>query len=284
MSAPSLSVLTNADVVKVDQDPLGLQAVRVSEPRSGLEVWSKKLAKPGERAVLLLNRTGESSSISVDWSDLGLLGSVASKRKDLWTGKNVSASAKPIAATVPSQDAVLLLVTGQEIAPTRVQPEEMDSPQTPCFATACSNAKRISIHACCVAQQDCDHSNHLFQSRQTCARRRTARERTEPDAHRFSFDGDYRGDWRNLDPSYARPAGSREYVNHRRGLQLHSADRSDLSTMTASFVRVRTFSSRKRMQEKREMTSSHCNRASVDTLTVVAPAREPAASARSCTH
>jgi hypothetical protein len=143
LSAPSLSVLTNADVVKVDQDPLGLQAVRVSEPRTGLEVWSKKLAKPGERAVLLLNRTGESSSISVDWSDLGLLGSVASKRKDLWTGKNVSASAKPIAATVPSQDAVLLLVTGQEIAPTRVQPEEMDSPQTPCFATACSNAKEF---------------------------------------------------------------------------------------------------------------------------------------------
>jgi hypothetical protein len=143
LSPASLSDLINAAVLRVDQDPLGLQAVRVAEPRTGLEVWSKKLAAPGERAILLLNRTGESSPISVDWSDLGLLGSVASRVKDLWSGKNLSASAKPIAATVPAQDAVMLLVTGQEIAPTRFVPEEVESPQTQSVATTCSNAKEF---------------------------------------------------------------------------------------------------------------------------------------------
>ena len=146
LSPPSLGVLTNAAVrFKVDQDPLGLQAVRVAEPRTGLEVWAKKLSTPGERAVLLLNRTGEAASISVDWGDLGLLGSVASTAKDLWSEKKLPASAKPIAANVPSMDAVMLLVTGQEIEPTRYQPEEIDSPQTQNFATACSTAKEFQF-------------------------------------------------------------------------------------------------------------------------------------------
>jgi hypothetical protein len=143
LNAASVADLTNAAVLKVDQDPLGLQAVKVAELRTGLEVWSKKLAAPGERAVLLLNRTGESAPISVDWSDLGLLGSIDSRVKDLWAGKNLSASAKPLMATVPGQDAVMLLVKGQEIEPTRFKAEEIESPRTEGFATGCSTAKRF---------------------------------------------------------------------------------------------------------------------------------------------
>jgi len=44
-------------VLAIDQDALGLQAVKVAEAGKGLEVWAKPLAKAGERAVLLLNRT-----------------------------------------------------------------------------------------------------------------------------------------------------------------------------------------------------------------------------------
>jgi hypothetical protein len=51
LSDATRATLTNPDVIAVDQDALGLQAVKVAEPERGLEVWSKALAKPGERTV-----------------------------------------------------------------------------------------------------------------------------------------------------------------------------------------------------------------------------------------
>ena len=115
LSAATLATAENPAVIQIDQDPLGLQAVEVTAPRTGLEVWSKRLATPGERAVLLLNRTGEAAPISVEWSDLGLLGSQEARTKDLWTGKEVAVKTKPISATVEAGDAVMLLVKGEEL-------------------------------------------------------------------------------------------------------------------------------------------------------------------------
>jgi hypothetical protein len=145
LSDASHATLVNPDVIRVDQDPLGLQAIKVEEPRTGLEVWSKKLALPGNRAVLLLNRTGEDSPISVDWGDLGLLGSVSTKVKDLWSGKNLSASAKPITATVPAGDAVMLLVSGEEIAATSFEPQKSDGPAVQGLVTSCVSAKEFKF-------------------------------------------------------------------------------------------------------------------------------------------
>ncbi len=143
LSAESLAILKNRDVIQIDQDPLGLQAIKVAEPRAGLEVWSKKLAIPGQRAVLLLNRTGEPSAISVEWSDLGLLGSASSSIKDLWTGKETHASAKPIAVTVQGGDAAMLLVKGEEGAMTRYLPVESRPPTTENLATTCLSAREF---------------------------------------------------------------------------------------------------------------------------------------------
>jgi hypothetical protein len=137
LSAESVAILKNREVIQIDQDPLGLQAIKVAEPRAGLEVWSKKLATPGERAVLLLNRTGEPAAISVEWSDLGLLGSASSSIKDPWSGKEMHASAKPIAATVQDGDAVMLLVKGEEGAMSRYRAEELNQPATGNLATTC---------------------------------------------------------------------------------------------------------------------------------------------------
>ena len=59
-------------MLAVDQDTLGLQAVKAAEPVKGLEVWVKPLAKAGSRAVLLLNRTGTAQEISAGMKDLEL--------------------------------------------------------------------------------------------------------------------------------------------------------------------------------------------------------------------
>src|SRR5579884_3175324 len=69
MSPEIRAILTNRELIAVDQDPLGIQAHRVK--RDGqTEVWSKQLADGG-RAVALLNRSGDAREISVSWTDIG---------------------------------------------------------------------------------------------------------------------------------------------------------------------------------------------------------------------
>jgi hypothetical protein len=83
MSSATQQVLTNSEVIAVDQDPLGLQGIKVSEPASGLQVWSKVLSTPGQRAVALLNRTSATAALTVQWNSLGL-GTGSAQVRDLW--------------------------------------------------------------------------------------------------------------------------------------------------------------------------------------------------------
>ena len=113
LSEATRATLTNAEVLAVDQDALGLQGVKVASTGNGLEVWSKALATPGERAVLLLNRSGDTARITAQWSDLGLDDSSATV-KDLWAHKDLGSFSSSYSATVASNDAVLIIVHGRE--------------------------------------------------------------------------------------------------------------------------------------------------------------------------
>jgi hypothetical protein len=114
LSDATRATLTNPDVVAVDQDALGLQAVKVAEHGDGIEVWSKALSTPGERAVLLLNRTGAAASITASWSDLGLADSSPATVKDVWARKDLGSFNSAYSATVPALDAALVIVRGSE--------------------------------------------------------------------------------------------------------------------------------------------------------------------------
>src|SRR5260370_22501175 len=54
MTPEILEILTNKEVIAVDQDPLGLEGRRVRKTGDS-EVWAKQM-KDGSRAVVLLNR------------------------------------------------------------------------------------------------------------------------------------------------------------------------------------------------------------------------------------
>jgi hypothetical protein len=114
LSDQALATLTNPEVIKVDQDALGLQAVKVAEAGTGLEVWSKLLSTSGERAVILLNRTSAAAPIAVRWSDLGLSGSSSATVRDLWAGKDLGRFNQSFSATVPASDTIMLVVRGSE--------------------------------------------------------------------------------------------------------------------------------------------------------------------------
>lgn len=76
----TLNLLTNDEVIEVNQDPLGQQAARI-EKTEALEVWAKKM-EDGSTAVGLLNRGFMTGTVSVDFEKLGLKG--RQRVRDLW--------------------------------------------------------------------------------------------------------------------------------------------------------------------------------------------------------
>ncbi|RYZ07856.1 MAG: glycoside hydrolase family 27 protein [Myxococcales bacterium] len=107
MNADTLSVLTNSEAIAINQDPLAKQGVRVSDAQ-GKQVYSKVLSGNGRRAVLLLNRSTSSASITVRFADLDL-GSTAAVR-NVWTAQDLGSQSMSYTATVPAQDSVFLVV------------------------------------------------------------------------------------------------------------------------------------------------------------------------------
>ncbi len=122
LSATDLATLTNSDVVRIDQDSLGLQSVLAVETAPGLQVWSKPLSKSGERAVVLLNRTAAAAPISVHWSDLGLSDDASADVRDVWAGSDRGQFRGSYTATVPAADLILLIVRGTESPTIHYQP------------------------------------------------------------------------------------------------------------------------------------------------------------------
>ncbi len=124
LTTVDLTTLTNPDVLRIDQDTLGLQSVKVAEPGPGLEVWAKPLSTTGERAVLLLNRTAAPAEIAVRWSDLGLRGDATASVRDVWAQSDLGEFSLGYSTTVPASDVAMLLVLGSEGPMIAYFPEE----------------------------------------------------------------------------------------------------------------------------------------------------------------
>jgi alpha-galactosidase len=90
MSATTIETLTNPEIIAVNQDALGYQGRVVATPGADLEVWSKDLSEANTRAVALFNRGSRSTSITVQWSDIGLPTGAATVR-DLWAREDLGA-------------------------------------------------------------------------------------------------------------------------------------------------------------------------------------------------
>jgi len=109
MSPEIKEILTNKEVIAIDQDPLGMQGRRVRK-NGDSEVWAKQL-KDGGRAVVLFNRSASDADVSVSWEDLGYPAHLSAAVRDLWAKKDLGKSAGSFSAQVPSHAAVMVRVT-----------------------------------------------------------------------------------------------------------------------------------------------------------------------------
>ncbi len=101
-------ILTNKEVIAVDQDALGRQGRRVGK-NGDLEVWAKELAN-GTRAVVLLNRGASEQQITADWTKLGYPTHLAAAVRDLWQHKDLGRFTGRFTAAVPSHAVVMVTV------------------------------------------------------------------------------------------------------------------------------------------------------------------------------
>jgi alpha-galactosidase len=112
MTETTRAILTNLEVIALDQDPLGLQGASLGKV-GDIEILAKPLAECGARAVVLWNRSTTSAEASFSWEDVWLEPAAATVR-DLWNDSSLETSTDGVTVVVPARDAVALRVDGVE--------------------------------------------------------------------------------------------------------------------------------------------------------------------------
>jgi alpha-galactosidase len=116
MDESTKNILTNKEVIAVNQDALGIEALKYRD-RDSLQIWFKPLSND-EWAVCFLNRSSKARQIDFNWQN-EIVNDALSKRelnaktttyklRDLWLKKDVGDTKKPVQAMIASHDVLVL--------------------------------------------------------------------------------------------------------------------------------------------------------------------------------
>jgi alpha-galactosidase len=109
MSREIKEILTNSEVIAVNQDKLGREGRRISKD-GDLEVWAKPLSD-GSRAVIFFNRGATEADVGVSWEEIAYPNHLSIKVRDLWSHKDLGSFTGKYSARVPSHSVVMLKIT-----------------------------------------------------------------------------------------------------------------------------------------------------------------------------
>ncbi len=107
MTPETVALLTNKDVIAVDQDAAGKQGDRVWV-QGPIEVWSRTLAD-GSKAIGIFNRHPSPLPAEVDFRKLGFSEPV--KARDIWEKKDMGTVSGPMAVKIPGHGVLFLRVS-----------------------------------------------------------------------------------------------------------------------------------------------------------------------------
>jgi alpha-galactosidase len=102
----TLSLLTNSEVIAVNQDALGKQAAPVAK-HGDIEIWAKDM-EDGSKAIGLFNRGEKEAEVTASWADLGLHG--RHTVHDLWRQKDLGKFDHEFHTSVGPHGAAMFLV------------------------------------------------------------------------------------------------------------------------------------------------------------------------------
>jgi alpha-galactosidase len=107
MTPETIALLTNKEVIAIDQDAAGKQGDRVSA-QGPVEIWSRSLSD-GSKAVGIFNRHPGTMSATVDFRELGF--SKPPTARDIWQAKDLGRMQNTYTVQVPGHGVVLLKVS-----------------------------------------------------------------------------------------------------------------------------------------------------------------------------
>ncbi|KAK3415104.1 hypothetical protein EUGRSUZ_H00669 [Eucalyptus grandis] len=111
MDYTTLMLLSNKEVIAVNQDGLGVQGKKVKSD-GNLEVWAGPLST-NKVAVVLWNRGSSRATVTASWSDIGLNSTTVVKARDLWMHSTKRSIKGQISADIDSHACKMYVVTPQ---------------------------------------------------------------------------------------------------------------------------------------------------------------------------
>lgn len=112
MSPETIEILTNREVIAVNQDPLGVQAFKYRD-EGDLEIWFKPLAG-GDWAMAVLNRATTPQRVDFDWSREHVADNMSDRDasfakteyrvRDLWLQHDLGTTAALLSIEIPGRD------------------------------------------------------------------------------------------------------------------------------------------------------------------------------------
>lgn len=120
-SQQTRAILTNRDVIAIDQDPLGEPATPL---RTDIRIWIRPLSD-GSTAVAFFNPAEQPASFAATATELGLQHGGRYIVRDLWSHAESTTIGNFVTASVPPHGVVLLRITPQMPAASAVRPETL---------------------------------------------------------------------------------------------------------------------------------------------------------------
>lgn len=114
MSRETIDILTNTEIIALNQDPLAYQARKLAD-KGNTEIWAKPLGSVdgGIVAVVLLNRSGSAKTIGLDLETVGIDPKTPIGLHDLWKKEDISP--EKMNFEVPKHGVVVLRIKGKSI-------------------------------------------------------------------------------------------------------------------------------------------------------------------------
>jgi alpha-galactosidase len=119
MTKETNAVLTDKDLIAIDQDAKGIQALKYSV-KDSVQTWLKPLQN-GDWAVCFINRSLSPKDLLIDWKQMIVNDNLSAMElnavknnyqvRDVWAKNNVGTTAKPFKAVLPAHDVIVLRLT-----------------------------------------------------------------------------------------------------------------------------------------------------------------------------
>lgn len=109
MSDDTTRILTNSEVIAVNQDSLGVQGKKLNV-NGRMEVWGGPLEN-GNYAVVLLNRGEVEANVTVEWADIGLDSGRTAVVRNLWMQIDMGNFQGHVSSSVPSHGVKMYKIT-----------------------------------------------------------------------------------------------------------------------------------------------------------------------------